>query len=237
VLTIWWYPCVESSLVLLEEGFCYDQCRSPTLQADSLPPEPQGSPLAVLDASISAAASKWPSQHIPATSPLLVPGIIVHAFVPWSRPALLAEACYVEACVDLFSAPWPCSLSQRLCGLPSGSWAHFLCHSACVHLSQLPGPSLCVVGLVCTCFISLGRPSMLQGLCALASAPWSYRLCRGASAHLFHLIGQLQGLCVLLAARPTPCTTRVYFLFYSFCCNGKWDWFPNLYFWFFIISI
>ena len=26
VSTIWWYPCVESSLVLLEEGICYDQC-------------------------------------------------------------------------------------------------------------------------------------------------------------------------------------------------------------------
>ena len=26
VLAIWWYPCVESSLVLLEEGVCYDQC-------------------------------------------------------------------------------------------------------------------------------------------------------------------------------------------------------------------
>ena len=26
VLTIWWYPCVESSLVLLEEGVFYDQC-------------------------------------------------------------------------------------------------------------------------------------------------------------------------------------------------------------------
>ena len=25
VLTIWWYPCIESSLVLLEEGVCYDQ--------------------------------------------------------------------------------------------------------------------------------------------------------------------------------------------------------------------
>ena len=23
---IWWCPCVESSLVLLEEGVCYDQC-------------------------------------------------------------------------------------------------------------------------------------------------------------------------------------------------------------------
>ena len=26
VLTIWWGPCVESSLVFLEEGVCYDQC-------------------------------------------------------------------------------------------------------------------------------------------------------------------------------------------------------------------
>ena len=28
VLTIWWCPCVESSLVFLEEGACYDQCNS-----------------------------------------------------------------------------------------------------------------------------------------------------------------------------------------------------------------
>ena len=26
VLTIWWYPCVEASLVLLEEGVPYEQC-------------------------------------------------------------------------------------------------------------------------------------------------------------------------------------------------------------------
>ena len=26
VLTMWWCPCVESSLVFLEEGVCYDQC-------------------------------------------------------------------------------------------------------------------------------------------------------------------------------------------------------------------
>ena len=26
VLTIWWWPCVQSSLVLLKEGVCYDQC-------------------------------------------------------------------------------------------------------------------------------------------------------------------------------------------------------------------
>ena len=26
VLAIWWCPCIESSLVLLEEGVCYDRC-------------------------------------------------------------------------------------------------------------------------------------------------------------------------------------------------------------------
>ena len=26
VLAIWWHPCVESSLVLLKEGVCYDHC-------------------------------------------------------------------------------------------------------------------------------------------------------------------------------------------------------------------
>ena len=26
MLTIWWCPCVKSSLALLEEGICYDQC-------------------------------------------------------------------------------------------------------------------------------------------------------------------------------------------------------------------
>ena len=26
VLTIWWSPCVKSSIVLLEEDVCYDQC-------------------------------------------------------------------------------------------------------------------------------------------------------------------------------------------------------------------
>ena len=26
VLTIWWHPCVELSLVLLKEGVCYEQC-------------------------------------------------------------------------------------------------------------------------------------------------------------------------------------------------------------------
>ena len=45
-------------------------------------------------APVSAAASKWRSQHTcSAASPLLGPGIIAGASVPLTRPALLAEAC------------------------------------------------------------------------------------------------------------------------------------------------
>ena len=143
----------------------------------------------MLDTSISVAASKWPSQHIPATSPLLVPGIIAHAFVPWSHPALLAEACYVEACVDLFSAPQPCPLSQRLvwaslrplsslsvsqglCALVSAPWALSLCCGAYVHLFHLTGHTLYVAGLVSTYLGSLVLPSMSWGFCTFVSSHW-----------------------------------------------------------------
>ena len=37
VLTIWWCPCVKSSLVLLEEGVCYDQCILLTKLYEPLP--------------------------------------------------------------------------------------------------------------------------------------------------------------------------------------------------------
>ena len=50
--------------------------------------------LAVLDMSVSAAASKWLSQRIfTAASPLLVPGVFAGASVPLPCPALLAEVC------------------------------------------------------------------------------------------------------------------------------------------------
>ena len=48
--------------------------------------------LAVLDMSISAAASKWPSQSIfTAVSPLLVPEVFTGASVPLLHPTLPAE--------------------------------------------------------------------------------------------------------------------------------------------------
>ena len=106
--------------------------------------------------SISTAASKWPSQRIcSAASPLLVPGIIVCASVPLSHPTLLAEACWVWACMDLFLCP----LHRRdFCGLPSAPWVHPLCHGACVPLSWLPRPALCFVEIGCACFSSWGWP-------------------------------------------------------------------------------
>ena len=36
VSTIWWCPCVELSLVLLEESVCYDQCPDKSLLAVAL---------------------------------------------------------------------------------------------------------------------------------------------------------------------------------------------------------
>ena len=48
----------------------------------------------VFDMSISAAASKWPSQSIfTSISPLLVPGVFAGASVPLPHPTLLAEVC------------------------------------------------------------------------------------------------------------------------------------------------
>ena len=133
--------------------------------------------LAFLDMSISAAMSKWPSQHIfMVTSPLLVPGIFASASVSGSHPALhhnLAWAslsptslcCVLQGfciCLPLFWLTGPHSMSQGLC-------AH---HRACVYLPQLLGPALCIEGLVCTCLASAGPPSMPWGLCVLLSAPW-----------------------------------------------------------------
>lgn len=47
--------------------------------------------------------------------------------------------------------------SLRLLSFPSVSWG-------LVHLSQLPGPAFCIVGLVCTCLDSLTHP-LHHGMC------------------------------------------------------------------------
>ena len=143
------------------------------------------------------------STCLTAASPLLVPGIIADASVPLSYAALMAEACWVGACVDIFSVLWPSplhcgvlfgaslsplsspSVSWGLCALVSASWALPLHCGACVHLFQLPRPALCIAELVCTGFGSLDA------------------LCCRACVHLFHLSSQpslSRGLCVLLLA-------------------------------------
>ena len=81
------------------------------------------------------------------------------------------------------------STLRGLCAFLSSHQVCPLCGSACVHLSWLPGPAVCVAGLcalvlapwayclccrlVCTCLGSPGLPSVLQGLCVLLLAPWA----------------------------------------------------------------
>ena len=50
------------------------------------------------------------------------------------------------------------SVSRGLCALVFTLQAHPLCYRACVHLSWLMGPALCIEGFVCTCFGSPAHP-------------------------------------------------------------------------------
>ena len=89
---------------------------------------------------------------------------------------------------------------------PSVSWGLFtlvlapqalpLSHRASVHLSQLPGPSLCIMGLVCTCLGSPDPASMPRGLCACCISLPAYPVCRRGGGR-----GR-EGWCVLLSS---PC--------------------------------
>ena len=165
---------------------------------------------------ISTAASKWPSQRIcSSASPLLVPGIIVGASVPLSCPALLAEACWVGACVDLFLCP----LHRRdLCGLPSAPCVHPLCHRAFVPLSWLPGPAFCFAEIGCACFSSWGWLLSRRASVDLLWVPHARPLHHGVCVHLFLLAAYLlsQGLCVLstvlrglYALSSSPCLPSI----------------------------
>ena len=60
----------------------------------------------------------------------------------------------VLVCTCLSSLDLP-SVLWGLCALVSSHWADPLCCRACVHLPQLPGPTVYVVGLLHICFISL----------------------------------------------------------------------------------
>jgi len=101
---------------------------------------------------------------------LLASGIIACASIPQSDPALLAKACQVRICVDLFSVPRPSPLHcGKLCQLPSVPWARPLCHGACVHLSLLTRLSYISSGL-CALISSHSLPIMWWDLCVLILA-------------------------------------------------------------------
>ena len=57
-----------------------------------------------------------------------------------------------------------------LCALMSSPQVSPVYHGACVHLSLLPVPAICFVGLVFTCLSSLCPPSASRVLCAFVSS-------------------------------------------------------------------
>ena len=114
-------------------------------------------PAFAVGTSISAAASEWLSQHnCSAASPLLVPGIIAGASVPYpalrcwrklARQAFVQTLCIAGTCVGF---PQPCKLTlwvAELCALDSVPEAHPLCA-----LVSAPRAGLCMAGPVGTCF-------------------------------------------------------------------------------------
>ena len=83
--------------------------------------------------------------------------------------------CFAETCVGFPQAPEvtfcfvglvytclgslsPHSALRSLCSLVSATWDHPLHPGAYVYLSRLPGPTVWVSGLVCTCFVSSVSP-------------------------------------------------------------------------------
>ena len=115
------------------------------------------------------------------------------------------------------------SLSQQLVW---GSLRPLSSHSvswACAHLSQLPGCTRCVTGLVRTCLSSPGTHSSSRGLCALVSAPRVHTLRHGACAHLFQLpvpafcVSEFTCICFV----SLPALFVQGFIFSSFRCAGR----------------
>lgn len=152
--------------------------------------------LAVLDTSISTAASKWPSQHISTVaSPQLSPGSLL-CFCSPVPPCTASQSLLGRGLCGFFlGSPTVPSVSWRLLwaslsprNSPPVLWAH-------VRLSQLHSPSLCITGLVCACLSSPGPASASQDLCALVWAPRAHPLHRGACVRLPRL--PVPGLCFM----------------------------------------
>ena len=90
VLTIWWCPCVESSLVLLEEGVCYDQCVL----------------LAKLFISLCPASSRIPRPNLPVT-----PGVSLLPTFAFQSPVMKRTSFLGVSCKRSCRSSQNCSTS------------------------------------------------------------------------------------------------------------------------------
>ena len=121
--------------------------------------------LAVLDMSISKGTSKRPYQHIFTVSSICQ--CFFSQVTPYTASQSLVGTGLCGSFLDIStfpSASWRLvwaflsplsspSASQGLCALVLAHWAQPpLYHGSCIHLSLLKGPSLCILGLVYTCF-------------------------------------------------------------------------------------
>ena len=106
VLTIWWCPCVESSLVLLEEGVFYDQCIcsvqfSRSVMSDSL----------------------WPHESQHTRPPCPSPTPRVHSdsrpSSQWCHPAISSFVIPFSSCPQYLPAfaQWLAIINSRVSGL------------------------------------------------------------------------------------------------------------------------
>lgn len=169
------------------------------------------------------------SAYLTATSSLFVPGIIADAPIPLSYPTQMAEACWVGACVDIFSAPWPSplhcgvlwgflsllsspSVSWGLCALVSASLGPLHC-GACAHLFQPPGlpPVHCSVGVHWFWFRSLsglqGHLFCLTGLPSVSACVFFFGSSGPTSVQRAELCAPALGL-YLFSAPYLPLPTR-----------------------------
>ena len=156
---------------------------------------------AVLGASISAAASKCGSLSI--TSVLPAPYL--------SRGSLLVPRfpCPSLRCGRKLARQglvWIFLRHRRLVWVSLRPLSSASVSRTCVHLTQFPRSTLCVVGL-CALISAPGAHSASQGYCGLVLAPCACLLCCGVYVHLLHLTlsrrlfaflsAVLEGLCAL----------------------------------------
>ena len=157
-----------------------------------------------------------------------VPLIFISVFVP--VPQCLDYLSFVlQSEVRELDSPSPVFLSQDCFGIRGLLCFHTNCEFFCS--SSVKNASGSLIGIILNLYITLGSIVVFTMLILPIQE-------HGISLHLFVFINfshqRLRVFCIHVF-----CLLRQVFsqVFYSFCCNGKWDCFINFSFRFFIFSV